>query len=85
MLMPSIGVGLAGIVLTAILLAADWYVWDSRHRSSRRPAAEPVHGLLAESKQILHVPSASGRELIATLAPQPTDRSLGSFEHVHGG
>jgi hypothetical protein len=84
MLMPSIWVGLAGVVLTAILLAADWYIWDSRRQVSQRLAAQPAHCLVAEGKQILHVPSASGRELIATLAPQSPDRNVVSFEHVHG-
>jgi hypothetical protein len=85
MLVPSIWVGLAGIALTAILLAADWYIWDSRHRVSQPLAAEPAHRLVAEGKQMLHVPSASGRELIATLAPQPGSERPCSLEHVHGG
>jgi hypothetical protein len=85
MLMPSMWVGLAGILLTAILLAADWYIWDSRHQVSQRLAAEPAHRPVAEGKQILHVPSASGRELIATLAPQPPEWNVGSLEHDHGG
>ena len=34
MLIPSIGVGLAVMVLSAILLAADWYLWDPRCRPS---------------------------------------------------
>jgi hypothetical protein len=42
MLMPSISAGLTGIVLAAILLAADWYIWDC-HRSSQRLASKPAH------------------------------------------
>jgi hypothetical protein len=34
MLIPSIWIGLAGMALTAILLAADWYLWDPRCRPS---------------------------------------------------
>jgi hypothetical protein len=36
MLMPSMLVELTGIVLTAILLAADWIIWDSNYRNHVR-------------------------------------------------
>ena len=34
MLLPSIWIGLAGTAFTAVLLAADWYIWDPSYRNS---------------------------------------------------
>ncbi len=84
MLMPSIWVELLGIVLTAGLLAADWYIWESRHRPVRQPEQEIVHHPVAEGKEIFQVHSASGRELVATLAAQSPDRNVLPFEQAQG-
>ncbi len=70
MLMPSMWAGLVGIVLTASLLAVDWYIWDFRHRISQPGVSERTRRLAADGKHIIHARSASGRELVATLAPQ---------------
>ena len=32
MLVPSTVVGLVGMALTGVLMVADWYIWDFRHR-----------------------------------------------------
>jgi hypothetical protein len=84
MLMPSIGAGLAGIVLTAVLLAADWYIWDLRHRISQRRTPELARHLAVNGRQIFHVRSASGRELVGIPAPQTPDRNVPSLEQVQG-
>jgi hypothetical protein len=81
MLMPSIGAGLVGIVLTAVLLAADWYIWDFRHRI-RTP--ELARHLAVNGKQIFHIRSVSGRELVGIPAPQFPDRNVPSIEQVQG-
>jgi hypothetical protein len=81
MLMPSTLVGLIGIVSTAVLLAADWYIWDFRHRiAATERARRPVAG----SGHIIHARSVSGRQLVASLAPQYPNRSVASCEQVRG-
>jgi hypothetical protein len=70
MLMPSILVGLVGIVLAASLLAADWYIWDFRHRISQPGVSKFARRMPADGKRIIHARSASGRGLCATFAPQ---------------
>ena len=82
MLMPSMLVRLVGITLTAILMTADWYVWAFRHRISRHGAAEFAHRRLADRKHVVHARSASGRELVATPAPQPAERNALYLEQV---
>jgi hypothetical protein len=66
-LLPSIGVGMAGSALTALVLAADWFIWDFRYRISRRrgPELDPPE----DGQDVIHVPSASGRELVVNLEP----------------
>jgi hypothetical protein len=63
----SMGVGLVGSVLTAIVLAADWFIWDLRYRISRQrgPQLDPP----GKGRDVIHVPSASGRELIVNCNP----------------
>ncbi len=77
-LLPSMGVGLVGSVLTAIVLAADWYIWDFRYRISRRrgPELDPP----GDSKDVIHVPSASGRELVVNL--QSVERKIPPVDQV---
>jgi len=44
--LPSMCVGFTGVLVTAILLAADWYIWDPRYWISHRcvPKRGPVPG-----------------------------------------
>src|SRR5260370_31341938 len=81
-LMPSMSVGLVGGVLTAILLAVDWYIWDFRYWISRQRAPELAPP--ADGKDVIHVPSASGRELVVTLAPQSPDWNTLPVHQVEG-
>jgi hypothetical protein len=64
-LVSSIRVGFVGTLLTAVLLAADWYIWKLRYQMSRRPVTPPPDG-----DGVMHLPSASGRELVVTYAPE---------------
>jgi len=84
MLMPSTLVGLLGIVSTAVLLAADWYIWDFRHRISQPAATERARRPVAGAGHMIHARSVSGRELVASLAPQSPNRNVVSCEQVHG-
>ncbi len=65
-LMPWILIGLTGIAVTAILAAAEWYIWDSRYRLAARFQAGS--GAPAGRKDVIQVPSASGRDVVVTLA-----------------
>jgi hypothetical protein len=62
-LVPSIGVGFVGSLLIAIALVADWYIWKFRYWMSSGPLSPPPRG-----KNVIHVPSASGRELFVNCA-----------------
>ena len=74
-LIPWMFAGLIGIVVTAILLAAEWYIWDSRYTMSAQlaPALARVH--TAHHEEVIQVPSASGRDVVVTLAAQLADRN----------
>jgi hypothetical protein len=82
MFTPSMWVGLAGIGCTLILLAADWYIWDPRYRISQRYAPRGAGQAVADDKDLIHVPSASGRELVATLAAQSPNCSVAEKTHA---
>lgn len=60
-LIPPMGVGLLGSLLTAIALAADWYIWRFRYWVSK-----PSTALSATNKSVIHVSMASGREFVAS-------------------
>jgi hypothetical protein len=75
-LLPSMGVGLVGGALTAIVLAADWYIWDFRYRISLRRGPE----LDSLGNARIHVPCASGRELVVNL--QSVERKIPSVPQV---
>jgi hypothetical protein len=69
-LMPSACVGIVGIVVTAILMAANRYIWDFRYWAARQRAS--ALGRTAHTERLIHLPSASGRELVVNLAgPSP--------------
>ena len=70
-LIPSMGVGSVGSLLTATALAADWYIWKFRYWMSSGPVSPPPG-----DKDVIHVPSASGRELFVNCAPEWVDREL---------
>ena len=70
-LLPSIGVGFVGSLLTAIALTADWYIWKVRYRISRGPAAPPP-----DRKNMIQVPSNSGREVVVHSLPQLLDENV---------
>jgi hypothetical protein len=76
MLIPSIGIGLWTIVLAAVLLAADWQIWDPRYRIFRPwgPSLAPRPGTEVNSKT--HRWSATDGELVAALAPQALHRNV---------
>jgi hypothetical protein len=77
-LMPSMGVGFMGSLLTAIAMAADWYIWNFRYRLWRTPLAPPLKG----RADVIHVPGASGRELVVNPAPQSADWDVASLHQV---
>jgi hypothetical protein len=84
MLIPSIWVGMAGMVAAAILMAANWQIWESRYRISRQGQSGLDGRMGADRRQTFHVRSASGRELVATLAAQSADCNLGSLNRLTG-
>jgi hypothetical protein len=58
---------LLGSALTAIALAADWYIWDPRYRRiSGAWEPRPGHRTRTNGKDLIYAPSASGREVVAT-------------------
>ena len=60
---------LLGTGFTAGLLAADWYLWEPRYRGiSGQLDPRPGHRMLPAGSDLLYAQSASGREVIATLA-----------------
>jgi hypothetical protein len=66
--MLMLSMWLLGTAFTAALLAADWYIWEPRYR--RIPQAldpRPGHRTLADGQDLIYAPSASGREVIATV------------------
>ncbi len=58
---------LTGIVVTAILATAEWYIWDPRYRFATRFQAE-FGARTADRRDVIQVPSASGRDVVVTLA-----------------
>ena len=70
MLMSSMSVEVVAIVLTAILLAADWYIWDPRYRISRPCGTDLANRLVTQRKDKIHSRSAAAGALIAPVDPQ---------------
>jgi len=71
-LMSWMSTGLIGTVVTAILAAVEWYLWDSRYRIAAQMPAGRSYARTADRKEAIQVPSASGRDLVVTLAaPMP--------------
>lgn len=69
--------GLTGMMATAILLVAEWYIWDSRYRIAAHLASGVAHVRTANDEEVIQVPSASGRDVVITLAaPLPDGKSL---------
>ena len=83
-LIPRMFGGLIGIVVAAILLTAEWYIWGTRYRMSAQlaPGLAGVH--TAHHEDVLLVPSASGRDVVVTLAAQLTDRNSLQVHQVKG-
>jgi hypothetical protein len=80
-LMPSMTAGFVSALVTAVALAADWYIWDFRRRLSPQPMLElaaPPQG-----KESFHLPSASGREVVVTLAQKSFEQTPVSAAQVH--
>jgi len=73
-LLPAMGVGIVGSLVTAIVLAADWYVWDFRYRISQQSVSQvaPSPG----DNNVIYVPSASGREVIVNVVNRFPDRNI---------
>ena len=76
--LPSIGVGFVGSMLTVIVLAADWFIWDFRYRISRLRG--PELGPPGDGKDVIHVPSPSGSELVVNL--EPVERKMPPVHQV---
>ena len=83
-LIPWMFVGLLGIVVTAILLAAEWYIWGSRYRMSAQLALRPAGVRTSNDEDVIQVPSASGRQMVVTLAAQLPDLDTLSIHQVRG-
>jgi hypothetical protein len=57
-------------MLTAGLLAADWFLWEPRYRLlTGGMDPQPGHRMVMASSQPLYAQSASGREVIAAVGP----------------
>jgi hypothetical protein len=76
-LMPSIGVGLVGSLVVAMALAADWYIWKFRYWLSSASTVPP-----ARDESVIHVSSASGRELVLSLAPEAAHGNMPAVQTV---
>lgn len=76
--LPSMGVGFAGGMITTIVLAADWFIWNFRYRISRLRG--PDLGPPGDGKDVIHLPSASGRELVVNL--EPVERKMPPVHRV---
>jgi hypothetical protein len=81
MLMPSMTAGFVEALVTAVALAADWYIWDSRRRLSSRRRLELAAP--AQGKEIIHLSSASGREVVVTPAKESFGQTPVSAIPVH--
>jgi len=78
---------LGSIVLTAILLAVDWQIWEPRYRISARWEPQPLPSQITNAKRPRR--SAVGSELAAALAPQALHRNVapkpGWIDHCSRG
>jgi hypothetical protein len=74
MLPPSMGVGIVGSLVTAIVLAADWYVWDFRYRISQQNVSQGDRS--PGDKNVIYVPNASGREVVVNVVDRFPDRNI---------
>ena len=74
-LIPWMYAGLIGIVVTAILAAAAWYIWDPRYRIAEQLSHGPAQGYTAYHEEVIQVSSASGRDVVVTLAAPLPDRN----------
>jgi len=76
---------LLGTAFTAMLLAADWYVWEPRYRkSSRSQEPRPGHRIFAGGKDLVYAQSASGREVVATFTAPSLPGDVLASGAVHG-
>ena len=58
--------GLVAVLVTAILAAAEWYIWDSRYKIAAQLPPGPAPS--AHHKDVIQVSSASARGVVVTLA-----------------
>jgi len=68
MLVPSTVVGLIGMALTGVLMVADWYIWDFRHRISAPGAPESMRRSTAARGEPFRARSGACRKFMARLA-----------------
>lgn len=77
-------VGLIGAAVSAILLVVEWYIWDSRYRMSAQLKLRPARVRTANNEDVIEVPSASGRQVVVTLAAQLRNRDSLPIHQVTG-
>lgn len=80
---------LGSIVLTAILLAVDWQIWEPRYRFSAPWGPGHIRSQITEAKRPSPRRSAVGGELVAALAPPALHRNVaprqGWIDHCSQG
>jgi hypothetical protein len=81
---PWMFVGLIGAAVSAILLVVEWYIWDSRYRMSAQLKLRPARVRTANNEDVIEVPSASGRQVVVTLAAQLRNRDSLPIHQVTG-
>jgi len=68
-------------VLTAILLAVEWYIWYFRYRISAQPAPDSAPSPDVEN---VILPSLSGRELVVALVQRCPELNAVPVHQVEG-
>ena len=76
---------LLGTVFTAGLLAADWYIWEPRYqRICQTSGPRPGHPTPVDGHALVYAQSASGREVIATVAAPSIPAEVLAAGKAHG-
>lgn len=76
---------LLGTAFTAMLLAADWYIWEPRYNKvSGSQEPRPGHRIFPGGKDLVYAQSASGREVVATFTAPFLPGDVLASGAVHG-